>query len=149
MRSAFAQVQRAIDFVEAHLAEELPLDVGALQARFERKIMQPRIVQLPAFHVVGLSGHLTLSTNTRIPELWARFVPRVFEISNRIASHTLGLCVKADPATGDEAGFTCRTRSNSSGDAGCRPLDYATSPHWISSATGSGEIDLYVPIASA
>lgn len=67
--------------------------------------MEPRIVRKPTFLAVGISDRFT-PTSSRIPELWGRFAPRIHEIPHRQGLHTLGLCVDADPATIDEAGFT-------------------------------------------
>jgi AraC family transcriptional regulator len=68
--------------------------------------MEPKIARKPAFHVVGMSGRFTAATNSRIPELWARFVPRMHEIPHRLGTETFGVCVDADPASVDEVGFT-------------------------------------------
>lgn len=84
-----------------------PCDPAALVARQRRlDALEPRIERKPAFHAVGVAGRFTPATVSRIPELWARFVPRVAEVAGRRGLHTLGVCVDADPATLDEAGFT-------------------------------------------
>jgi AraC family transcriptional regulator len=51
-----------------------------------------RIVSLPAFDVVGLTGRFTPATIPEIPALWGRFVPRVGEIHGRRTDATYGLC---------------------------------------------------------
>jgi AraC family transcriptional regulator len=53
-----------------------------------------------------MSGRFTPATNTRIPELWARFVPRLDEIPHRVTTNTYGVCLDADPTTVEEIGFT-------------------------------------------
>lgn len=52
-----------------------PLDLDAVIARQERRsTMKPRVAHRPAFSIVGMAGHFTPSTTSRIPELWTRFV---------------------------------------------------------------------------
>ena len=60
--------------------------------------MQPRIVAKERFHVVGLSGRF-VPFDSRIPELWSRFVPRIDEVPLRRGGHTLGVCI--DDAGGE------------------------------------------------
>lgn len=85
----------------------LPLDPAALVARQQRMdSMEPRIVRRPAFLVVGMAGRFTTATTSRIPELWERFAPRMADVPHRRGTHTLGVCVDADPGTIDDAGFT-------------------------------------------
>jgi AraC family transcriptional regulator len=68
--------------------------------------MEPRIEHRPAFHVVGMAGHFTPATSSRIPELWERFARGPMDgVPHRRGTHTLGLCVDADPGA-TEAGFT-------------------------------------------
>lgn len=83
-----------------------PLDPEALRARQGREGMEPKIARKAAFHVVGMSGRFTPATNSRIPELWTRFAPRMYEIPHRSGVNTFGVCVDADPASVDEVGFT-------------------------------------------
>jgi AraC family transcriptional regulator len=82
-----------------------PLDPAALLARRRwEEEMQPKLLRRPAFDVVGMAGHFTPSTNTRIPELWARFARRMPEVQHRRGICTFGLCVDPDPgASGDGA----------------------------------------------
>ena len=68
--------------------------------------MEPRIVRKPAFHMIGMGGRYTPSTTTRIPELWARFAPRLHAVPHRAGTHTLGVCIDADPAAADGPSFT-------------------------------------------
>jgi AraC family transcriptional regulator len=83
-----------------------PLDPAELIERQRRSPMEPRIVEKSSFTVVGIAGHFTPATNTQIPVLWERFAPRMDAIPRRHGRHTLGLCIDADPATVEEAGFT-------------------------------------------
>ena len=83
-----------------------PLDLAALLARARREDMEPRIVRRPAFHVVGLAGRFTPATTSHIPVLWERFVPHMDHVPHRRGSHTLGVCVDADPSTIEQDGFT-------------------------------------------
>jgi AraC family transcriptional regulator len=71
-----------------------------------REPMEPRIVRKPSFQVVGMARRFTPATTSRIPELWAQFVPRVADVPRRRGVHTLGVCLDADPATLEEVGFT-------------------------------------------
>jgi AraC family transcriptional regulator len=85
-----------------------PLDLDCLMARRDwRETMQPRIVRRPPFHAVGRAGHFTPATTSRIPELWEGFARGPMDtVPNRRGRHTLGICVDADPATVEQAGFT-------------------------------------------
>ena len=69
--------------------------------------MEPRIVRRPAFDVIGMAGHFTPSTTSRIPELWERFARGPMgTVPHRRGQHTYGVCLDADPATVEQAGFT-------------------------------------------
>jgi AraC family transcriptional regulator len=83
-----------------------PLDLAALLDRLRRGSMEPRIVRRSAFQVIGMAGRFTPATNSRIPELWARFVSRIPDVPQRRGAHTLGLCLDAAPDAADEVGFT-------------------------------------------
>lgn len=83
-----------------------PLDPAELVARRERNAMEPRIVERTSFHVVGMADRFTPATNTRIPILWERFVPRMDAIPHRRGATTLGVCVEAGADTCGEGGFT-------------------------------------------
>ena len=84
-----------------------PLDVAELSARREwRNTMEPRLAHRPAFRVVGMAGHFTPATASRIPELWERFARGPMEtVPHRRGTHTFGICADADPVA-PEAGFT-------------------------------------------
>jgi AraC family transcriptional regulator len=82
------------------------LDLQALAERQRRMdTMEARIVRRPAFQVIGMAGRFT-PTSSRIPELWGRFAPRIHEVPCRRGTHTLGLCMDADPGAVAEACFT-------------------------------------------
>jgi AraC family transcriptional regulator len=85
-----------------------PLDLADLVTRKQRReTMQPTLVHRPAFHVIGMAGRFTPATTSRIPELWERFARGPMDtVPHRRGHHTLGVCVDADPATIEEAGFT-------------------------------------------
>jgi AraC family transcriptional regulator len=85
-----------------------PLDVGDLLERQKRRdSMKPRIARRPASHAIGMAGHFTPATTSQIPELWERFARGPMDhVPDRVGHHTLGLCIDADPATVEEAGFT-------------------------------------------
>jgi AraC family transcriptional regulator len=84
------------------------LDLAALVERARRRdSMEPRIVRKPAFLAAGMAGRFTPATTSRIPELWERFARGpMFAVPHRCGTHTLGICVDADPATVEQAGFT-------------------------------------------
>lgn len=82
-----------------------PLDVKEILARAGRNGMEPRIAHRSAFDVVGMAQHFTPATSGRIPELWTRFVARLDEIRHRRGADTYGVCLDADPAAGEDAGF--------------------------------------------
>ena len=52
--------------------------------------MQPVIVSLPAFHVVGLEGTFAPEAMSQIPDLWGRFLPRKAGIPGRKGDVTFG-----------------------------------------------------------
>jgi len=54
--------------------------------------MQHRVVEWPAFHVVGLQASFTPATIPQIPTLWGRFMARVGEVAGRKGTATFGLC---------------------------------------------------------
>jgi AraC family transcriptional regulator len=85
-----------------------PLDVASLVRRRRwRETMEPRIVRRPAFHAIGRAGRFTPATTSRIAELWEGFVRGPIDaVPHRRGRHTLGLCLDADPATVEQAGFT-------------------------------------------
>lgn len=59
--------------------------------------MKPVLVELPAFHVVGMSGRFTPETTKDIPKLWEKFGPRMMQVPGiRRPGTSYGLCV-ADP----------------------------------------------------
>jgi AraC family transcriptional regulator len=118
-----------------------PLDLSALVARRQRReFMEPRIVRKPALHVVGMAGRFTPSTTSRIPELWAQFVPRLADVPRRRGGHTLGVCLDADPATVEEAGFTylAAVEVEAPGDvpAGLTAVTLPASPYAVFTHTG-------------
>ena len=83
-----------------------PLDLHALvERRHRRETMEARIVRKHAFLVLGMAGRFT-AASSRIPELWGRFAPRIHEVPHRRGTHTLGLCLDADPGTAAEITFT-------------------------------------------
>jgi AraC family transcriptional regulator len=83
-----------------------PLDLVTLVERRKRMdVMEARIVQLPAFYVIGMAGRFE-PTSARIPELWGRFAPRIDDVPHRVGTHTLGVCLDADPATIETTGLT-------------------------------------------
>jgi AraC family transcriptional regulator len=83
-----------------------PLDLHELLERQRwMEVMEARIVRKAAFHVVGMSGRFT-PTSSRIPELWSRFAPRMYDVLHRRGAHTLGLCMDADATAETEATFT-------------------------------------------
>ena len=68
--------------------------------------MEPKIVRKPSFHVVGMAGSFTPSTNSGIPALWARFAPRMDTVPNRIDVHSFGVCVPANTVAAGDTSFT-------------------------------------------
>lgn len=56
--------------------------------------MKPRLVEKPAFHVVGLSGRFTPETTKDIPRLWGRFAPVMATVPGRTRMDTsYGMCL--------------------------------------------------------
>jgi AraC family transcriptional regulator len=55
--------------------------------------MKPRVVERPAFPVVGMTGRFTRETIRQIPELWGRFAPRMGAVPGRTDPRTsYGVC---------------------------------------------------------
>lgn len=82
------------------------LDGEEILARAGRESMEPRIAHRESFNVVGMAERFTPATSSRIPELWTRFVARLDDVPHRRGVATYGVCLDADLAPGDEAGFT-------------------------------------------
>jgi predicted transcriptional regulator YdeE len=63
--------------------------------------MEPKIVRLPAFTVVGMK-YRGKSEQNEIPQLWSRFVPRIGEIQHRPpGGPTYGVMDHYDETTGE------------------------------------------------
>ncbi len=61
--------------------------------------MEPRIVSLPAFTVVGVK-YRGKNENNEIPQLWDDFGPRMGEIQHMVDKHACyGVCANADEQT--------------------------------------------------
>ena len=59
--------------------------------------MKPRVVEQPAFHVVGMTGRFTPETMREIPTLWGRFAPRMAGVPGRTKPGTShGVCRMAE-----------------------------------------------------
>jgi AraC family transcriptional regulator len=80
-----------------------PLDVAALASFDRRTDMEPRLVQRPAFWVVGISTQCFPSHDNRLAELWERFNARSSEIEHCRAGAAYGVCC-GEPALTDEEG---------------------------------------------
>jgi AraC family transcriptional regulator len=85
-------------------AEDGLLAVGAIsgpQLKPKEGKMEPRIVELAGFTVVGLRYH-GKNENNEIPQMWAAFHPRIGEIKNMVTDRTAyGISASMDPATGE------------------------------------------------
>lgn len=69
--------------------------------------MEPTLVPLSAFHVVGLQGTFSAATRTQIPALWERFVARMEEIEGRKDEDvSYGLCTPCVPGPDGTEEFT-------------------------------------------
>jgi AraC family transcriptional regulator len=65
-----------------------------------------RIVERPAFHVVGVRGRFAPGKTEGIPVLWNRLIPRLAEIPDRARPDvSYGVCVGVEPAAGAAAEF--------------------------------------------
>jgi len=63
--------------------------------------MEPKIVHLPVFTVVGLK-YRGKNEQNEIPQLWSRWVPRIGEIQHRTSDlATYGVMSNYDEATGE------------------------------------------------
>jgi len=63
------------------LFEKKPMTIEKLLTLKEQTSMQPKIITIDEFKVVGLRGYSSISNN-RIPALWTIFMPRTGEIKN-------------------------------------------------------------------
>jgi AraC family transcriptional regulator len=59
--------------------------------------MEPRIVELDAFDVVGIADNFNTETKSGIPQLWMKFGPRVGEVSHSVGDVTYGICFPGPP----------------------------------------------------
>jgi AraC family transcriptional regulator len=67
--------------------------------------MKPKIVERPAFRVVGTTGRFTPATASQISALWGRFAPRMGEVPGRTEPRvSYGVCAP-DESAGTEPGF--------------------------------------------
>ncbi len=57
--------------------------------------MLPRIVDRPAFHLVGVQRSFTPATMSQIPGVWDLFVPRLGEVEHACGDLTYGVCQDA------------------------------------------------------
>jgi len=62
--------------------------------------MQPKIVERPAMHLVGVRALFTPATMPEIPALWGTFVPRLDEIEGQTCDVTYGVCQEASNGPG-------------------------------------------------
>jgi AraC family transcriptional regulator len=63
--------------------------------------MEPRIVEMTGFSVVGLKYH-GKNENNEIPQVWVAFYPRIGEIKNMVTDRTaFGISAGMDPTTGE------------------------------------------------
>ena len=62
--------------------------------------MPPRVVELPALHLVGARRLFALPEIKEIPSLWGQFIPRLGEIQGRKGMVTYGTCITATDAGG-------------------------------------------------
>lgn len=62
----------------------------------EFRAMEPRVVEKPAFKVVGLSGEFSQQTNDQIPALWTAFWNRHKEVRSALGGHCFGMCIGVD-----------------------------------------------------
>ena len=80
-----------------------PLDVAALvRRRQEENGMEPKIVEYPAFRVIGLAGRYDLETNVHIPSLWAQFAPSIDAIPGKAGAETFGVCCSEEHFGADQ-----------------------------------------------
>ena len=72
----------------------ITLDDIKLEEEF--RTMEPRIVEKPAFHAVGMPADFNQENTEGISDLWTTFWKRHEEIANPVEGHCLGLCIGAD-----------------------------------------------------
>lgn len=56
----------------------------------------PRLAELPAFLVAGLSERCAMAGATNIPSLWLRLVPHLGNLPNQVGAETYGVCWNGD-----------------------------------------------------
>lgn len=67
--------------------------------------MEPKMIERPAFTVVGLSRMFTPETTRQIPQMWGEFVPRMGEIAATNPRECYGLCVPLEKTAEDQPCF--------------------------------------------
>src|SRR5262245_54139735 len=65
----------------------------------------PRIVERPAFHVVGMAGRYTPETAADIPKLWERFVPKIGAVPDRKGAESFGMVAEKQKDERGEPSF--------------------------------------------
>lgn len=58
--------------------------------------MEPKFVEIEQINVIGMMSTFNDETKHNIPELWAQFGPRIFEITDKIDGPTYGVCFPAN-----------------------------------------------------
>lgn len=83
--------------------EKREVDAETLRHLSKGVTMEPKVVSLPEFKVVGMRKVVTLKTNYLISKLWEEFLPRIPEIKNIArAGLSYGICEYIDLAKSDE-----------------------------------------------
>ncbi len=54
--------------------------------------MEPKIVTVDEFNVVGVCSAFNTETKSDIPQLWMKFGPRIGEVANGVGEATYGVC---------------------------------------------------------
>lgn len=80
--------------------------------------MQPKMIDRPAFTVIGLAREFTPATTRQIPQMWGEFVPRMGEIAATKAAECYGLCVPMEKTAEDQPCFTYACCQETAPDAG-------------------------------
>ena len=81
-----------------------PIDAANLRPR--GAVMEPKMIEKPAFTVVGLAKEFTPETAKEIPQLWTEFGPRIGSIPGQKGFHCFGMCVEAEKVVDGQPCFT-------------------------------------------
>lgn len=84
-----SEYQKTVRPISLHYQNEITQDT--IDHIVKGISVDPEIIDLPSFHVVGLLGQYNDDTKSDIPTLWGQFFPRLGKIDNKLGNDLIGL----------------------------------------------------------